>query len=80
MTKHRTLGVRIQKARTALLWISCSDDGSELLTRSIHWLTSSRYRICRLFPFSLHGKFVKHKPGELDNPVFIRFRRFAQVL
>jgi hypothetical protein len=29
--------------------ISCSDDGSELLTKSIRWLTSSRYPICQVF-------------------------------
>jgi hypothetical protein len=29
---------------------SCSDDGSELLTKSIRWLTSSRYRTCQGSP------------------------------
>jgi hypothetical protein len=28
--------------------ISCSDDGSELLTRSIRWLTPSTYQICQV--------------------------------
>jgi hypothetical protein len=39
--------------------ISCSDDGSELLTKSIRWLTSSRYRICQVFPLQPAPKVRK---------------------
>ncbi len=38
---------------------SCSDDGSELLTRSIRWLTPSTYRTCQVFPLRSAPKVRK---------------------
>ena len=45
---------------------SCSDDGSELLTRSIRWLTSSTYRTFQVFPSGLHRKCGRSLRTETD--------------
>jgi hypothetical protein len=44
------LKIRIECSATTASRTSCSDDGSELLTRSIRWLTPSTYRTCQVFP------------------------------